>query len=325
MGESELESPVDAVITWVDGEDKMHKERINRYASKTIKKHNGFSSRYAQVNEIQFCVHSILNHANFIRNIFIVTDNQIPKFLADEKSDMYKKVKIVDHTEIFGDNKPLLPVFNSRSIETKIHRIPGLSEQFIYFNDDTILLRTVSKSDFFQDDFPVLRGKWKSFKQNISYKKLRFKKKINQAGHIYAQEKSAKILGFQRLFKFHHTPHPMRISTIKSFFSNHDGLEEFNSSFKFRSAEQFIIHGVANHLEIKNGSCRIMNDYQMVHFRSYRKPIIWLKFKLTYFCNKKNKLFLNLQDLGLCPPSKQTYFIEWLNKRYKLYGRNKHS
>ncbi len=325
MRESKLESPVDAVITWVDGEEQKHKEKINRYASNTIKKNNGFSSRYAQVNEIQFCVHSILKHANFIRNIFIVTDNQIPKFFADEKSDLYRKVKIVDHTEIFGDNKPLLPVFNSRSIETKIHRIPGLAEHFIYFNDDMILLRPVSKSDFFENNLPVLRGKWKPFKENIFYKKLRFKKKINQAGHVYAQEKGAKILGFHRLFKFHHTPQPMRISTIKSFFSNYNGLEEFNSSFKFRSAEQFLTQGVANHLEIKNGSCRILNDYQMVHFRSYSKPIIWLKFKLTYFCNKKNKFFLNLQDLDLCPPFKQTYFIDWLDKRYKLYGGNKYS
>ena len=325
MGEYELESPVDAVITWVDGEEQKHKEKINRYASNTIKKNNGFSSRYAQVNEIQFCVHSILKHANFIRNIFIVTDNQIPKFFADEKSHLYRKIKIVDHTEIFGDNKPLLPVFNSRSIETKIHRIPGLAEHFIYFNDDMILLRPVSKSDFFENNLPVLRVKWKPFKENIFYKKLRFKKKINQSGHVYAQEKGAKILGFHRLFKFHHTPQPMRISTIKSFFSNNNGLEEFNSSFKFRSAEQFLTQGVANHLEIKNGSCRILNDYQMVHFRSYHKPIIWLKFKLTYFCNKKNRLFLNLQDLGLCPHSKQTYFIKWLHKRYKLYGGNKHS
>ena len=43
MGEYELESPVDAVITWVDGEEQKHKEKINRYASNTIKKNNGFS------------------------------------------------------------------------------------------------------------------------------------------------------------------------------------------------------------------------------------------------------------------------------------------
>ncbi|MDG1685294.1 MAG: Stealth CR1 domain-containing protein [Flavobacteriaceae bacterium] len=318
MKNSELDSPVDAVITWVDGEDKKHKEKIYHYAPKTKQKQKDFSSRYAQTNEILYCVHSILKHAGFVRNIFIVTDNQIPKFLIDEKSNKYKKIKVVDHTEIFDDNKSLLPVFNSRSIETKIHHIPGLAEHFIYFNDDMILLRPVSKSDFFLDNLPVLRGKWKPFKENILYKKLHFKKKVNQAGHVYAQEKSAKILGFQKLFKFHHTPHPMRISTIKLFFSNHNELEELNSSFKFRSPEQFLIQGIANHLEIKNGNCHVLNNYQMVHFRSYNKPIFWLKFKLNYFCNKKDRLFLNIQDLDLCPSSKQTYLIAWLNKRYQL-------
>ena len=108
----------------------------------------------------------------------------------------------------------------------------------------------------------------------------------------------------------------MRISTIQLFFSNNIELEELNSSFKFRSHEQFLMQGVANHLELKNRSCYVLNDYQMVHFRSYNKPNFWLKFKLNYFCNKKNRLFLNLQDLNLCPPLKQTYFITWLDNRY---------
>ena len=318
MENYDLDIPIDAVITWVDGSDEKHKEKIRKYSQKTNQQQEDISSRYAQTNEIQFCVHSILKHANFVRNIFIVTDNQIPKFLKNAISEKYKKVNIVDHSEIYGDKNSLLPVFNSRSIETKIHNIPGLSEHFIYFNDDMIILRPVSKSDFFVDNLPVLRGKWKPFKENIFYKKFRINKKENQAGHVYAQEKSAKILGFQKLFKFHHTPQPMRVSTIKLFFSNHYGLEEFNSSFKFRSPEQFLMQGVANHLEMKNGSCHILNDYQMVHFRSYNKPNFWLKFKLNYFCNKQNKLFLNLQDLNLCPRSKKIYFIDWLDKRYQL-------
>lgn len=158
MGNYDLDNPVDAVIAWVDGQDEKHKEKILHYRPGTRKLSKDFFSRYAQTNEIQYCIHSILKYADFIRNIFIVTDNQIPKFLIDEKSDRYKKVKVVDHTEIYRDNKSSLPVFNSRSIETKIHHIPGLAEHFIYFNDDMILLRKVSKSDFFIDDLPVIRG-----------------------------------------------------------------------------------------------------------------------------------------------------------------------
>ena len=66
-------------------------------------------------------------------------------------------------------------MFNSRSIETKIHHIPGLAEHFIYFNDDMILLRKVSKSDFFIDDLPVI-GNGDRLRR-IFYKKFRFTKK----------------------------------------------------------------------------------------------------------------------------------------------------
>ena len=114
---------------------------------------------------------------------------------------------------------------------------------------------------------------------------------MNQAGHVYAQEKSAKILGFQRLFKFHHTPQPMRISTIKSFFSDHDGLEEFNSSFKFRSAEQFLYPGSCQSFRDPKWKLSVLNDYQMVHFRSYNKPNFWLKFKQHIFAIRKIDCF----------------------------------
>ena len=78
MENYDLDIPIDAVITWVDGSDEKHIEKIRKYSQKTNQQQEDISSRYAQTNEIQFCVHSILKHANFVRNIFIVTDNPIP-------------------------------------------------------------------------------------------------------------------------------------------------------------------------------------------------------------------------------------------------------
>ena len=87
MENYDLDIPIDAVITWVDGSDEKHKEKIREYIQKTNQQQENISFRYAQTNEIQFCVNSILKHANFVRNIFIVTDNQVPKFLVNESSD----------------------------------------------------------------------------------------------------------------------------------------------------------------------------------------------------------------------------------------------
>src|SRR5690606_3352643 len=58
------------------------------------------------------------------------------------------KVTIVPHREIFP-NPGDLPTFNSHAIEACLHRIPGLSEHFLYFNDDVFLGRETTIETFF--------------------------------------------------------------------------------------------------------------------------------------------------------------------------------
>jgi hypothetical protein len=43
----------------------------------------------------------------------------------------------------------VLPTYNSQAIEACLHRIPGLSEHYLYLNDDFLLGREVSPEDFF--------------------------------------------------------------------------------------------------------------------------------------------------------------------------------
>ena len=78
--------PIDAVITWVDGADPKHKEKIARY-SKTPKfvATKAFDKRFTNVDEVKYVVHSILKYAPFVRKIFIVTDEQTPAFLLNNK------------------------------------------------------------------------------------------------------------------------------------------------------------------------------------------------------------------------------------------------
>ncbi len=54
-----------------------------------------------------------------------------------------------------------------------MHRIPGLAEHFVYFNDDFFLIKHTKPTDFFRDGLPVLRGKWLKFDNDIFYKNLR--------------------------------------------------------------------------------------------------------------------------------------------------------
>ncbi|TYA53879.1 Stealth CR1 domain-containing protein [Formosa maritima] len=303
--------PIDAVILWVDGNDEAHFNKILSYIKDTEKlKSKKFKTRYKQVNEIEYTVKSILKFAPYIRNIFIVTDNQTPKFLTENKSkDIYKNVSIVDHGVIFEGHEEFLPIFNCRPIETSIYKIPNLAEHFIYLNDDFFIINETKPSDFFKDGLPVLRGKWLKFDKDILYKK--FKKP--KTGHKSIQQNAAKLVGFNKYYNFKHTPHPLRKSTFENYFKENKDVFINNIKYRFRDTSQFTPQGLANHLEIKNNSCVLKDDLQLMYFRSYKKPLLWYKIKLNI--QSKQKLFLGMQSLDLCPPKILSYLLNWLEKR----------
>ncbi|MGB1309012.1 MAG: Stealth CR1 domain-containing protein [Oceanihabitans sp.] len=302
--------PIDAVILWVDGNDANHKAKILPYIKNTEKlKSKKFRTRYDQVNEIKFTIDSILKYAPYIRNVFVITDNQTPSFLKD-KSATYQKVSIVDHSVIFSGFEKYLPVFNCRPIETCMYRIPDLAEHFLYFNDDFFLINPTKPSDFYKNGHPILRGKWLKFDKDILYKKLKKKKK---AGHKSIQQNAAKLLGFNTYYNFKHTPHPLRKSTFEKYFKENPDVLINNIKHKFRNPTQYTPQGLANHLEIKNKTCVMQSNLQLMYFRSYKKPLAWYKFKLNK--KGKKKLFLGMQSLDLCPTPILNYIIAWLEKR----------
>jgi len=103
----------------------------------------GSANRYRDSEELRYSLRSLVKNAPWIRRIYIVTDNQIPYWLNLEN----ERVSVISHEEIFL-NKSHLPVFSSPAIEANIHRIPGLSKQFIYFNDDVFLGSKTHPEDF---------------------------------------------------------------------------------------------------------------------------------------------------------------------------------
>lgn len=100
--------------------------------------------RFADNNELKYSLRSIEKFAPWVNNVYIVTNGQVPVWLDLN----HPKVKLVTHQDIFP-NKSHLPTFSSPAIECNLHRIQGLSKQFIYFNDDIFLTSSVRKEDFF--------------------------------------------------------------------------------------------------------------------------------------------------------------------------------
>ncbi|WP_299099588.1 Stealth CR1 domain-containing protein [uncultured Winogradskyella sp.] len=302
-------NPIDAVILWVDGNDIDHRTKMLPFLEdKTKINSEKFRTRYDQVNEIKFTIDSILKYASYINNIYIVTDNQTPEFLKNHNKD-YSNVSIVDHKIIFKGYEEYLPTFNCRPIETCLYRIPNLAEHFIYFNDDFFLINETKPTDFFKNGWPILRGKWLKFDNDIFYKK--FKKP--RVGHKSIQQNAAKLAGFNKYYNFKHTPHPMRKSTFQSYFEANENVFRENIKHRFRKPSQFTPQGLANHLEIKNKTCYFKSDLQLMYFRSYKKSLYWYKYKLN--TKIKGKLFLGLQSLDRSPQHILDYIIGWLENR----------
>ena len=144
------EFPVDVVYTWVDDSDdnwlEKKKRTLEKYADHQASEEVSGASRFRNNGELKYSVRSVMKFAPWIRKVFIVTDDQVPDWLDTSN----RRVEIVDHKDIF-DNKDDLPSFNSQAIEMRLHHITGLSERFLYFNDDIFLGRPTSVSDFFHE------------------------------------------------------------------------------------------------------------------------------------------------------------------------------
>ncbi|CAG5927464.1 N-acetylglucosamine-1-phosphotransferase subunits alpha/beta [Menidia menidia] len=102
------------------------------------------ASRFEDNEELRYSLRSVEKHAPWVRHIFIVTNGQIPSWLNLDNP----RVTVVSHQDIFL-NDSHLPTFSSPAIETHIHRIPGLSQRFIYLNDDVMFGKDVWPDDFY--------------------------------------------------------------------------------------------------------------------------------------------------------------------------------
>jgi hypothetical protein len=96
---------IDVVIAWVDGADPKHKKkRLSFLDNKDVGELAGAAeTRFNSLNEVEYCVLSILKFAPFVRNIYIVTDNQDPKIDSAVKKyfpERQKDIRIVDHKSL---------------------------------------------------------------------------------------------------------------------------------------------------------------------------------------------------------------------------------
>lgn len=107
-------------------------------------------SRFRPFETLRFLFRSVEKNLKFIDRIVLIvsSESQVPEWVNREK------VRIILHGEFIPGEQ--LPTFNSSAIESYMWRIDGLSELFVYGNDDIFAMMPMEENDFFLKDRPRL-------------------------------------------------------------------------------------------------------------------------------------------------------------------------
>ncbi len=243
--------PIDLVYTYVDG-DAAHTEKRRKYmttvggARPTVKE---AYTRFRHVGEIRFSVRSAMKYMPWLRRIFIVTDSQFPP--VDAAFIENGKVRIVDHRDIIPVR--YLPTFNPVTIESFLHRIDGLSEIFLYNNDDFMHFAAVPKNTFVACDeagnvnlnlyaYPAVTRRFMHLASRFlpsTYAPVLANSFTQLISNTYRLLKSSPYrLGWNDIIAPRHFTHVYRVGTARRI------EEEFADSLSDNRLHRFVIPGL---------------------------------------------------------------------------------
>ena len=141
--------PIDFVLLWVDDSDPEWRALRNSYAPKDRFLVDDRDARYRDWETLRYWFRGVEKFAPWVNKIYFVTCGHVPSWLNLDAD----KLVHVKHSDYIPEE--YLPTFSSHPIELNVNRIRGLSEHFVYFNDDTFLCRSIPKEIFYRDGKPV--------------------------------------------------------------------------------------------------------------------------------------------------------------------------
>lgn len=313
---------IDAVITWVDGDDPRHRAKREQYGGAMVADREDVAAetRFRSVGEILYCVASLNRYASWLNKIYIVTDEQDPMIeerIAELFPEGYIPMEIVDHKTIFRGYEEHLPTFNSISIESMTWRIPGLSEYFIEFNDDLILAAPTKPEDFFTPEgHAICYGKrYNAAIVLLRYLLHRHKDGSKQVKFLQTMLNAAKLLKRRGdLIKIYHTPKALRRSVYEEYFTAHPEHLTNNIRHRFRAPEQYNAEEINYLLLSERGECELRRAISLL----YLKPKIdvdYIAEKLAHFDMLPNHKFGCFNSIDKMTDEGRAMTIDWIERR----------
>jgi hypothetical protein len=235
--------PIDVVYTWVDGNDPAWQSRkrgaLGQNEGTELNPLAANESRFSSRDELKYSLRSVAAFADWVRHIYLVTDDQVPDWLDTSSG----RITVVSHKELFPDSSAL-PTFNSHAIETVLHRIPGLSEHFLYMNDDVFIGRPIAPDLFFSSV-----GGPKFFRSTALFgagPRTVDDAPVDAAGKNN-RDLLAEEFGVAVTNKFKHTPHALRKSVIEQVEKRWSAEVERTRVSSFRDPDDIAIISLSHY------------------------------------------------------------------------------
>ena len=263
LHEEPVNYPIDFVVSWVDGSDKEWQDEKKKYSINQEEEDNG-EARYRDWDQLKYWFRAVEKYAPWVRKIHFVTYGHLPKWLNTN----HEKINIVAHEDYIPGK--YLPTFNSSVIELVFDRIQGLSEHFVYFNDDMYLNKAAKKEDFFSGEYPKYCSEITPFRtfgkaEPFHHKFLNIIALINWRFDINKSMQKYPELWFNKCYKKNYKHHrrayrenylsgidythlgmPLRKSTITKVWDNFEEALETTCINRFRSSQD--VHQQIFHL-----------------------------------------------------------------------------
>jgi hypothetical protein len=211
----------------------------------------------------------------------MATPEQNPSYL-DEQG----KLHYIYHKDFMPSD--CLPTFNSHAIEAYLHKIPGLSDIFLYFNDDLFLGRNLNIKDIVDNNCLKYYSSSKFSPKGQS--------NVSESGHASAWKNVNQYLNkkykIEQRYRLHHTFEPLSKSLINKIWKDLKPELEKTGKSKFRSINDYAmtcaLHpyiacyeglGIMNTMKDQIVYAEIVNDPESNDFRyetiKDNKPIVF--------------------------------------------------
>lgn len=251
---NDIDFDIDIVFSWVDGAAiEWQRARARRMKSYVVGEGDDSHARFRQLDELKYALRSVYLFAPWIRNVYVVTDSPRPDWL-----DEHPTVTLVRSEEFFADPS-VLPTHNSHAVESQLANIVGLSEHFLYSNDDMFFARPVGPDAFFSPG-GVTRFIEATTRIGLGESNLA------RSGFENAARVNRRLLAdrFGRVITRHleHTPVPMRKSVLRELEAEFPDEFRATAASTFRSATDIsVTNSLYHYYALMTG--RAVTEHQM--------------------------------------------------------------